>query len=189
MFLIKNIDKLYKYFNYIKLLGVILSGIAIIGMIIFITADVFSRNILSSSLPGSYEFVENYFMPLATIPAIVYAYTEGLMPRMNMIVVKFPKTIQKGILYIILCFDFFIVALLTYYAFTFSISSMLDGASFPAGNDLYPIYHFMFIAPIGFSLVLIEIIFILLKNLFSKENYITYKEKELSNINESINLK
>lgn len=178
----KSLDKLYKYFNYLKKAGIALSGVAVIGMILFITADVLSRNILSSSIPGSYEFVENYFMPLATFPALVFAYTEGIMPRMNMIVLKFPKIVQKVMIYIILGVDFLIMALLTYYTFSFSITSMLEGASFPSAGNLYPIYPFIFLAPIGFFFVLMEVSFVLMKNIKSKEVYVTYTKTETSEI-------
>ncbi|WP_209121629.1 TRAP transporter small permease [Alkalihalobacillus sp. BA299] len=173
-----KLEQVYGYFEYIKKGGNILSGIAIFGMILFITLDVLSRNLLSSSIPGSYEMVRNYLMPLAAFPIILYAYSSGIMPRISMIIEKAPKIFQKTIHILLLLLELIIVVLITYYSFDYGLTGTEKNASFPAAGYLFPVYPFLFLVPIGFGCIAIEIILLLLKNFFSKGVWITFQKQQ-----------
>ncbi|WP_174727411.1 TRAP transporter small permease [Mesobacillus harenae] len=174
----RKLERCYSYFGYTKKLGVFLSGIAMFGMIILITLDVLSRNLLSSSIPGSYEFVQNYLMSLASFSIIIYAYSSGIMPRIPIVLEKLPLIIQKILHQTMLLFELIIVALITYYSFGYALTGTEKNFSFPAAGDLFPIYPFLYLVPLGFGCIFIEIIFLLIKNIISKGVWITFDKQQ-----------
>ncbi|WP_158231719.1 TRAP transporter small permease [Sporosarcina sp. P19] len=170
----------YRVFGYFKKAGIFLSGIALFGMIFLITADVLSRNVTSKSIAGSYEIVQNYFMSLASFTIILYAYSTGVMPRISMVVEKMPRFVQKILLLLMLLVELIIALLFTYYTLNYSFTGVAEGFAFPAGGILFPIYPFLFLVPIGFMGIAIEIVFVLMKNIFSKELWITFTKQQSS---------
>ena len=56
-----GIKRAYKYFNWIKLLGVWISGISLFGMMVFIAMDVLFRNVGGGSINGGFEIVAELF--------------------------------------------------------------------------------------------------------------------------------
>ncbi|MEK4023425.1 TRAP transporter small permease [Sporosarcina sp. FSL W7-1283] len=170
----------YRVFGYFKKAGIFLSGVALFGMIFLITADVISRNITSKSIEGSYEIVQNYLMSLASFTVILYAYSSGVMPRISMVVERMPRIVQKMLLLVMLIVELALALLFTYYTFTYSLTGVAEGFAFPAGGVLFPIYPFLFLVPIGFIGIAIEILFVLMKNSLSKELWITFTKRQSS---------
>src|SRR5690625_6957008 len=106
------INKTYFYFSYIKKASIFIAGIALFIMFLFITLDVFFRNVLSSSIGGSYEIVENYLMTTVSFSVILYAYSSGIMPRISMVVEKLPHSIQKSLHMVMLIIEFILKSLI-----------------------------------------------------------------------------
>ncbi|MCH4827555.1 TRAP transporter small permease [Planococcus halocryophilus] len=171
----------YRVFDYFKKAGIFLSGVAMFSMIFLITADVISRNVTSKSIPGSYEIVQNYLMSLASFTIIVYAYSSGVMPRISMVVERMPYFLQKVLLLLMLAVELIIAILFVYYTLNYSITGVAEGHAFPAGGILFPIYPFLFLVPMGFMGIVIEIIFIIIKNILSKKQlWITFTKRQSS---------
>ncbi|MGM0900362.1 MAG: TRAP transporter small permease [Bacillota bacterium] len=170
--------KSYAVFGKVKLLGLILCGIGLFCMMGFIVLEVAMRNLFNSSIPGNYEIVQNYFMPVVTLPIVVYAFSEGVLPRINMLVAKFHNKVQKGILLSLLLIEIVIFVLMTFYGWQYAISGMEAGDAFPASGSMYPIYPFYFLIPIGFGMLLIEMIFLFGKNLMDKDVSFTVSENK-----------
>lgn len=145
-------------FNYIKTSGLVLSAVGIVVIMVIIAIDVFLRNVLNSSISGNYELIQKYLMPLAVFPAMAITYSSGIMPRLDMIVEKLSLKIQNGIHMIISLIDFLIMVLLTFYTWNYAMQALEAKVTFPAGGAMYPLYPILFIVPIGFVLLAIEIL-------------------------------
>lgn len=167
----------YKIFSIIKLIGLLISGISLFLMMLFIVGDVLSRNFLSKSIPGNYEVVGNYFMPLAVFPGLAFTYGTGIFPRITMVVSKFSRRLQKVIVILLLLFEGILFFLLAYYGLQYALEGLKEGFSFPAGGKLYPLYPFIFLVPIGFGLLIIEILFLLIKNIMQEEVSLSVGER------------
>ncbi|WP_216831158.1 TRAP transporter small permease [Alkalihalobacterium elongatum] len=167
------LKKSYVIYSRIKFIGLIISGICLFLMMVFIVADVLSRNILSKSIPGNYEIVRYYFMPLALFPGVAYAYGTGIFPRITMIVSKLSKKIQKLIVILLLFVELVLFSLVFYFGLQYGLSGVEEGLAFPAGGKMYPLYPFIFLVPIGFGMLIIEIIFLIIRNLTSPEPSLT----------------
>jgi TRAP-type C4-dicarboxylate transport system permease small subunit len=154
----------YNVFGYLKLAGALVSGIAIFGMMALIVADVVSRNFLGGSIAGSFEIVQNYFMPLSVFPALAYVYGSGVLPKMDLAMHRFPQRAQDAVVYLLLLVELVLFALLTYYTWDFAMSGMDRGTEFVAGGDLYPLWPLFFMVPVSFALVFIETLFVVVKN-------------------------
>ena len=145
-------------FNYIKTSGLVLSAIGIVIIMLTIAIDVFLRNVFNSSISGNYELIQKYLMPLVVFPAMAITYASGIMPRLGMIVEKFSPKIQYVIHMIISLIDFLIMVLLIYYTWNYAMQALAAKVTFPAGGAMYPLYPILFIVPIGFVLLAIEIL-------------------------------
>lgn len=155
----------YKVYGYLKLAGAIISGMAIFAMMSLIVADVVSRNFLGGSIAGSFEIVENYFMPLAVFPALAYVYGSGVLPKMDLAMHKTSKTVQDAVIYGLLVIELVLFALMTYYTWGYAVTGMERKTAFPAGGDLYTLWPLFFVVPLAFAMVIVETLFVLLKNI------------------------
>lgn len=154
----------YKAFGYLKLVGALVSGVAIFAMMLWIVSDVVSRNFLGGSISGSFEIAQNYFMPLSVFPALAYVYGSGVLPKMDLVMHKLPRVAQDAVIYLLLALEVVLFGLLTYYTWEYALFGMERGTSFPAGGELYPLWPLFFLVPVGFAMVLVETLFVLAKN-------------------------
>lgn len=165
---ISAVMKAYQAYRYLKLAGALVSGLAIFAMMGLIVADVVSRNFLGGSIAGSFEIVENYFMPLAVFPALAYVYGSGVLPKMDLLMHKTGRTAQSAAIYGLLALELVLFALMTYYTWGYAITGMERKTAFPAGGELYPLWPLLFLVPIGFAMVIVETVFVLLRNLLGE---------------------
>lgn len=168
----------YRGYGYIKLVGALLSGLVIFGMMLFIVADVVSRNVLGGSIPGSFEVAENYFMPLAIFPALGFVYASGVLPKMDLLMHRLPQRAQDVVVYLLLLIELVIFAMLVYYTWGYAMGGMERGEAFPAGGSLYTLWPLYFIVPIGFAMVLLETLFVLVRNVIGEHVSLTMLETE-----------
>lgn len=165
-----SVDKLksaYAGWGYVKMAGALISGIAIFAMMLLIVADVVSRNFLGGSISGSFEIAQNYFMPLSVFPALAYVYGSGVLPKMDLLMHRFPATAQRAVVHLLLALEVVIFALLTYYTWGYAMDGMARGVAFPAGGTLFTLWPLFFLVPIGFAMVLVETIFVIIRNVTS----------------------
>lgn len=155
----------YKMWGYVKLVGALLSGLAIFMMMCFIVADVVSRNFLGGSISGSFEIAQNYFMPLSVFPALGYVYGSGVLPKMDLMMYKFPQIFQDAMIHLLLAIELTIFAMLVYYTWGYAMSGMERQVAFPAGGTLYTLWPLFFLVPLGFAMILIETLFVAAKNI------------------------
>lgn len=150
---------LTKSFNRLKVGGLAVSGIAVLIIMGIIVVDVTLRNLFNSSISGNYEIIQKYFMPLAIFPAMALTYSSGLMPRLGMFVEKLSAKSQNVIHVILTFIDLFVMVLVTVYTWNYAMQALAEKLTFPAGGGMYPLYPILFLVPIGFAMLGIEIIY------------------------------
>lgn len=168
---LSKVDKVYRLFGYLKKLCIVISGLAIAVMIILITLDVTSRNILQSGIPGSYEIVESILMPTVIFWAILITYASGSIPRLDMLTNKFSEKMQFSVGIVLILIDIFIYGLMTIYSWSRAAIALKTGIAISAGGTLISISPIFLFVPIGFLFVTIEAIFILTKMIMNKKFY------------------
>lgn len=168
----------YKRFGWVKFAGATISGMSVMLMMLVIFADVFSRNFLSGSITGVLEIVQNYFMPLAVFPGLAYVYASGILPKMDLLIAKLNQNVQYAVINLLLILEFILFALVVYYTFEYALFGMHENISFSAGGTLFPIYPLFFLAPLGFLLLMIEIVFIVVVNIVNKRPVFTIEQPE-----------
>lgn len=160
----RTLRSAYRAFGYLKLGGALVSGIAIFAMMSLIVADVVARNFMGGSIAGSFEIVQNYFMPLAVFPALAYVYGSGVLPKMDLFMHKTPKAAQDAVVYLLLVIEVGLFSVMAYYTWDYAVAGMERKEAFTAGGELYPLWQLFFLVPVSFGLVVVETLFVLVKN-------------------------
>lgn len=168
----------YRLWGGVKLAGALVSGIAIFAMMLFIVADVVSRNFLGGSIAGSFEVAQNYFMPLAVFPAVAYVYAAGVLPRMDLLRDRLPDALRHAITHVLVVLEVVLLVVLVHYTWVYAMSGMDRGVAFPAGGSLYTLWPLFFLVPVAFAMVLIETLFVLGRNVLGSEVSLTFAEAQ-----------
>ena len=165
----KQVWNIYKFFNYIKLIGVGISFIAVLGMVFTISYDVFMRTVFSTSIRGGFEIIQNYFLPIIVFPSLAYVYSSGILPRMDMLIERFNTKVQQLIVYILLALEIFVLILIVQFSWEYAVDGLQKKSAFSAGGSMYPLYPLYFFIPIAFMLMIIENIFVIIQNIQRKK--------------------
>lgn len=171
-------NKLYKFFSWIKLSGVLISGIALFIMMLSIVADVISRNLTNASILGVYEITENYLMILVIFPSLPFVYSEGIMPKMELFFDKFKEKGRNFLVTVILIIEILVYLFMFYYSFIYAITGFNEKLGFMAGGNIFPLYPILFLMPLSFILMSVESAFIIYKNIKTNEYKLTFNKKE-----------
>ncbi|SER69906.1 TRAP transporter small permease [Psychrobacillus sp. OK032] len=147
---------LEKVNNVMKIFGLYIAGIALVGMMVMIFGDVLMRNVFDKPLIGTYEIVEYFLMPLLILPALPYTYSSGILPRLGELKEKLKPSVKTTIDYMIQSIEIFTFGLLTYYSFIFAFDGMVDGVATAIGLAFIPLWPVYFFLPFAFGFVFLE---------------------------------
>lgn len=157
-------NRAYHIFEKIKIGGLILSGSTIFIMMLLIVGDVALRNLVNASVLGSYEITQYFLMPLAFFPGLAYAYSSGIMPRVEMMVIKLKNKFRRNIFLALLIFEFILFLMLTFYGFQYALIGTQESLGFSMKGSIIEYYPILYFVPLGFLLLSIEILFLIVKN-------------------------
>lgn len=160
-----NVLAIYRRYHVVTKIGGLVSGAAIFGMMLFISADVLLRNVVGSSIPGSFEIAQNYFMPLAVFPALAWVYSSGIMPRMDLLIGRFSERLGNSLIHTLVALEIMVAAFLLWASLGYALDGFARKVSFTAGGDLLPLWPAQFLAPLGLLLLLIEVAFVMARNI------------------------
>lgn len=160
----KIISYLDNFLNKIEKIGIAITGLAVMFMMFFISADVLGRNLFSISISGNYEIVQNYIMPLMVFPVIGYAYSEGMMPRVEFVLDKFSNKVRFVLEILILVVNSVFMFLLLTYSWDYMIDGFINKTAFVAGKNMYPVYFLYILPPISFGTVILEDVLQIMKS-------------------------
>ena len=179
--------KVYGVFQKIKWSGMLISGITVFVMMFYTSADVLLRNINGTSPLHAYEVSQYYFMPLAVFPALAYSFGVGMMPRIEFLIAKVKsKVLQRIVAIVLICIEIVLMLLLSVFGWQYLMSAIEKGMAFTAGGVNYPLSIVILFVPLGFLLVAVEMVFLLIKNLNTKEpSFVVQNESESESESES----
>ena len=161
--------KLYGYFGVLKKIGLVISAVVALIMMFFITYDVVMRNVFSSSIRGGFEIIQNYMMPLVVFPGLAYVYASGVLPKMELLFAKFSPAVKRILILFLIAIEVFVLVLVVQFSWTYAMDGMERNTSFPAAGTLYQLWPVFFTIPAAFALIVIENIFLFIKNLIEKD--------------------
>lgn len=174
----KGVWKAYRIFHYVKLAGIWISGVSVIVMMLLIVYDVTMRTLFSSSIRGGFEIIQNYMMPLVVFPGLAYVYSSGVLPKMDLILEKFGDGIQKIIILFMIAIELFVLTLIVQFSWAYAMDGLEREIAFPAAGTLYTLYPLFFLIPIAFAMIIIENIFIIIRNLMEKKPSLLMEEPQ-----------
>lgn len=170
-----SVWKAYKIFNYLKKIGVIISGLFILVMMCVIVYDVVMRNLFNSSIRGGFEIIQNYLMPLVVFPGLAFMYASGVLPKMDMLLDKVSIKAQRIFVIVMILIELFILVLIVQFSLEYAINGLERKTAFPAAGTLYILYPLFFVIPIAFAMIIIENIFVLIRNILINEPTLVMK--------------
>ncbi|KZE38803.1 hypothetical protein AV656_07835 [Bhargavaea cecembensis] len=165
----RTVDQAYRAFHYVKFAGLLLSGTTIFFMMAFIVIDVVTRNLMGSSVFGSYEITQYFLMPLAFFPALAYAYGSGIMPKLEMLTNRLKPVMRRNIAILMMGIELVLFSLLTFYGWQYALSGTREQLGFSMKGGIVTYYPILYFIPLGFLLLSIEILFLIIKSFGQKE--------------------
>lgn len=172
----ERLDKAYNGYCQVKNSCMLVAGGALFASMFYITLDVIVRNFTPFALVGTYEIVQNYLMPLIGFPALAYAYSSGVMPRIVMLTDRFSSGYRKVLAILIPVMHLVFFGLMAYFSLQYALKSTVDKASFICGTKMLPIYPFYYLPVLGFVMMAVEDVFIIIKNCIKKEESVLYRQ-------------
>ncbi|MFK8794298.1 TRAP transporter small permease [Planococcus plakortidis] len=176
--MMKGVRKAYRLFHYLKLIGIWISGIAVVAMMLLIVYDVVMRTLFSNSIRGGFEIIQNYMMPLVVFPGLAYVYSSGVLPKMDLLLDRFGAGMQKAVILLMILLELFVLVLIVQFSWAYAMDGLEREIAFPAAGTLYPLYPFFFLIPIAFGMIVIENLFILIRNILEKKPSLLMEEAE-----------
>nr|WP_276323861.1 TRAP transporter small permease subunit [Planococcus halocryophilus] len=143
-----------------------------------IVYDVTMRTLFSSSIRGGFEIIQNYMMPLVVFPGLAYVYASGVLPKMDLILERLNKKAKKIMIFFMLLLELFVLVLIVQFSWEYAMSGLDRKTAFPAAGTLYPLYPLFFLIPIAFAMIVIENIFIFIKNILDNNPSMVMRETE-----------
>lgn len=167
----------YRRFRFVTRAGALISGIAAVGLMLLVCADVLMRNIGAGSLIGAFEVTQNYFLPLVVFPSLAWVYSSGVMPKMDLFLPKLSPGARRKTVMGLVIVEILVIATVTVSTTLWAISETASQAAFIAGKSLLPGWPVQLLVPIGFLLLLIELCFVFARNLQRVEALLTFEEE------------
>src|SRR5699024_4472464 len=112
-------------------------------------ADVISRNFLDGSISGSFEFVQNYFMPLAVFPGLAYVYGTGILPRMDLLRERLRGRFGVAVTHLQVALELLAFALLFYLTLGYAIDGAQREVGFSAAGEIHTLWPVYFVVPLA----------------------------------------
>ncbi|MGI5912151.1 MAG: TRAP transporter small permease [Syntrophomonadaceae bacterium] len=151
-----------------------IAEIAIFAIMIAVVLTAFGRYVLGYMIiPGLYEITGFYLMPLAIFFSFASSYMSGTFPYINNIILKCPRRIQHLAKLFCLFAETVLFTVVTYYTLQFALIGTAKKIAIRAGTELWPLYPFYYIAPIGFGLMMLKAFILFLKQIKNEEDVIS----------------
>lgn len=180
------LDRFYSIYGKIKNLFLFIGGLGVFIMMFYITADVLVRNLSASALVGTFEVVSYYVMPLTILPSMCLALSAGVMPRIVAVTSRFPRKTQRVFAILLPILEVVLYGLMLVFSGKYAIQATQDNLSFIAGTISLPVWFMYYLPPLAYSMMTLESVFVLLKNIFTGNVTILYRGADPDEENASI---
>lgn len=154
----------YRRFAKVTRAGAVLSGAAVFALMAFIVTDVVMRNLGGPSIPGGFEIVENYLLPLIVFPSLAWVCGSGVMPNMDLLIPRLPVMARHRTVQAIVAVEVVVIGVVFVAAAVHGVWHVAHASSFLAGLTMLPQWPTQLLAPLGLGLLFVECCFVLLAN-------------------------
>ena len=136
----------------------IVSALSLAAMVIFTSTDIVLRNFTGSSIPGSYEYVQRYLMPLLVFPALAHAYESNILPSTTLLTDRMTPRTRQVLFVLFRLIDIAIFALIAWFGLLYALDATSREAAFLAGGQMVPLYPVLYVVPAGAGLLVLELV-------------------------------
>lgn len=154
----------YRRFKKVTTAGAVLSGIAVFVLMAFIVTDVVLRNLGGASIPGGFEIVENYLLPLIVFPSLAWVCGSGIMPNMDLLIPRLSGKARHRTVQVIVAVEVVVIGVVFLAAAVHGVWHVVHQSSFLAGLTMLPQWPTQLLTPLGLGLLFVECCFVLLVN-------------------------
>lgn len=141
-----------------KITALISGGVSLF-MVVIITCDVLARNLFGHPIVGVYEITQYVCMPLTVLPALSYAYFEGMLPKFELIKESHHKALRWITLILTAVVEILVFVLMAWGAWQYAINGTINQDATYSGTNMFPIWPFYWLSPIGFTVLAITVVF------------------------------
>lgn len=135
------------------------AGLCLLAMMLITVISVFGRYVLGMDLiPGAYNIIERILFPLIVFWALPLAHREGTFPRLGFISDSLPPRGRAVVTSAMLLVETVVFIALLYYTGIFAWDGYLDGRQAQIGSGYWQIYPVLFMVPVAFGLMLLEML-------------------------------
>lgn len=143
----------------------ILGGIAIVLMMLHVSADVIARYVFNTSLPGTLTMVTYYYMIFATFLPLALAEKRRSHISVEVLTEMLPTRARLHLQGWIMLLTAVVMGLLAWRSFDAAIKAAKLGVTQVQGNVNIPVWPAYFVLPVGASLMAAILLLRVLSNL------------------------
>lgn len=137
----------------------VVSGLVIALMMLHVTADVLSRVLFKSPLPGTMSVVSYYYMTIAAFMPLAFAEQKSAHISVEVLTERLPPLVQKHLAGWLLLVSGTVFLGLTIRTWGEAMSKWEIGASVVQGLDSIPVWPTYFVLPIGCALMFLVVLY------------------------------
>ncbi len=170
-------EKLKKVEMYI---AIIISGVSAFTLMFLITADVIAKRGFLNPITGVYEMVQYIFMPLIVFPGLALCYSSNLLPKFDLLHSNIGKKANYGLEIFRMIVEILVFIIMFRFSFSLVAKGLANMDAVPMGKSTLATWPVYFLSPIGFGLLLLQVIVTRILNVkkFKKEAAETKKSEE-----------
>lgn len=154
----------YRRFKKVTTAGAVISGVAVFVLMLFIVVDVVLRNMGGASIPGGFEIVENYLLPLIVFPSLAWVCGSGIMPNMDLLIPRMSPASRYRTVQTIVAAEIVVIGVVFVAAAVFAGWHVMHQSAFLAGLTMMPQWPAQVLAPLGLGLLVVECGFVFAAN-------------------------
>ena len=148
-----------------------IGGIGCFLLMISVCLEVVSRYIVQKVLiTGLYNITESYIFPGLVFLTIAGSYRVGLWPKLEVFIDTMAYSKQRKIKIVTTAIELILYVTVAVFTLIYAYAMTLDGREFMAGSKNYPLYPMLWVVPVAFTLLSIEVLLFLGKVIKEKES-------------------
>jgi len=143
-----------------------LGGIGCFVLMLCVVLEVLSRYVFEKVIiTGLYNITESYIFPSLTFLAFAGSYRIGMWPNLDIFINKMTPTKKRWVKLSTLGIEFVLYSIVAIFTLNYSYEMTLENRMMQAGSATYPLYPILWVVPLAFFLLLIEILLRISKEL------------------------
>ena len=162
-------DKLNNAMGKVEIFVEHIGGLACFLLMMAVVFGVLERYVLQTTIiEGLYNIIESWIFPLLIFGALAGSYRFGLWPRLEVVIDRLPHQPNRIINIVHEVIGLVMYLVITYFTMFYAIAMTEEGRQFQAGAATYPLYPFLWLVPVAFVLLSVEVLINLWKMIVKK---------------------